>query len=364
MTILRRLLENFSGDEVIVMGRPPHPKFMLKGGLPPYPMVQIPSVSRLIRGQRYWRLLSVATGIFTGMRVIRQYRPRAIVAMYPDDGSLLTGYLLHRWSGLPLLPYFCDLYLEDYRTGWHGRLARWLQPRVFRSARSVMAATGGLQEYFIKRYGLSTLCLPACVNEPIPHAVATKNPATPLVIGYSGTINATRVGSLKALLQVIGGDEGYRLRYFTPHTPQEIESAGVWDRNCSAEYIPDGERLVEKLGECDLLFLPLTFEATENSIEQLSTCFATKTYEYFLSGRPVLLHCRSEFAMARFFHLWQCGLVVTTPGPEGLKRAIDHLTSNAEVCAQLTTNALRALVQFEGTLISNQLRKILTEVTI
>src|SRR5438093_5101491 len=101
--LLRRLLENFGGDEIVLLARNPNPHLRLDSGPLHYPAVTIASVRAGVRGDRYWRFLSLVPGIIAGIRAVRRHRPVAILAVFPDEIALLTGYILHRLTRLPLL---------------------------------------------------------------------------------------------------------------------------------------------------------------------------------------------------------------------------------------------------------------------
>jgi glycosyltransferase involved in cell wall biosynthesis len=361
--VLRRLLENFSDQEVVLMGRSPDRSLRFPASTLHYPVVRIPSLPGGIRGERYWRLLSVIPGLVAGRRAVRQYNPSALLVVYPDDIALLTGYWLHRISGLPLLAYFCDLYMEDLRSGWETALARWLQPRVFAAAARIVAVNQGMADYYRERYGVAPLCLPACINATIGGFRGVPDPGRPFVVGYSGNVNATRADSLRALVGAIGGDPAYAIRYFTPQKPDFLRAHGIWAENASRTFLSDESELVRQLSACDALFLPLTFAVAEHSRDQLATCFGIKAYEYFMSQRPVLLHCPGDYFIARFFRTWGCGLVVDDPSPAALAASLGSLRSDGSLRASLVQNALRAARQFEGKRIAREFRGALRDLT-
>ncbi len=361
--VIRRLLENFAAEEVVLIGGTPNRDMQLPSRPFQYPVIRIPSLPGGIKGERYWRLVAAIPGVLTGLRAVRRYRPEALLVVFPDESSLLTGYWLHRLTRLPLLAYFSDLYLEDRREGWQGVLARWLQPRVFAAASRIIAGNEGMESFYRSRYDFEPVRLPTCVNVPIPTFSPPPPPRRPLVVGYSGNINATRLSSMRALVRAIGSDPSYEVRYFTPQSRPFLEEQGLWTGNARASFVPDEAQLVVELAACDVLFLPLTFDVDEASFDQLSTCFGTKSYEYFLSQRPVLLHCPGDFFMARFFRQWECGLVVEDPSPKALLAALRRLQGDTALRERLVQNALRAAAHFDGRRIAATLRATLEEVT-
>lgn len=357
--VLRRLLENFASDEVVLLARNPNPHLQLESHPLHYPTVRIPALPSGMRGEHYWRFSAVLPGIIAGLREIRRRRPAAIMAVFPDEISLLTGYCLHRLTQVPLFAYFCDLYMEDRPGGWEGRLARWLQPRVFRAASRIIAVNEGMAGYYREHYGTNALCVPTCINVDIPRPNPVPSPGNPFVVGYSGTINSARISSLRALVRAIGNHAAYAIRYFTPQKPAFLRAYDLWTQNSEAAFVSGEAELIRRLSGCDALFLPLTFDVGENSRDQLATCFGIKSYEYFLSQRPVLLQCPGDYFIARFYRDWDCGMVVDDPGPEALVAALERLRSDGGLRTGFVHNALMAARQFEGPRVATILRAAL-----
>lgn len=360
--VLRRLLENFPADDVVLLARRPESGLRLESRPLPYRSVIIPALPAGIRGERFWRLASTIPGVVAGLGAVRRFRPTAILAVFPYESSLLLGYALHRLTGLPLLAYFCDLYLEDHRSGWEAWLARNLQPRVFRAAARVVAVNQGMVDFYRRRYDIDALCVPACINSPIPAPGQPVQAGHPFVIGYSGNVNATRLSSLRALAGAVGDNPAYAIRYFTPQTAGFLRSKGVWTANSTAMFVSDEGELIRHLAGCDALFLPLTFDVSEASRDQLATCFGIKSYEYFLSQRPVLLHTPGDYFIARFFRQWDCGLVVAEEGAEAIGSALDRLRSDPGLRHRLARNALEASRQFEGPRVASVLKAALARI--
>lgn len=362
--VVRRLLQNLRRDEAVILGRAPDPRMRLSEERLPVPEIRVRWFHVGLRGERFHAIAGVAPAVVQGVAAARRHGCGAILSVFPNDGSLLTGYLVHRLTGLPLLPYFCDLYMEDRRgDGWEGRLSRWLQPNVFRAATRLLAVNGGMAGFYRDHYGLDALVLPTCINQAIPGFQAPPAPGRPFRIAYSGNVNDTRVDSLRALVRAIGDDTGFSLTYFTSQTTEQLKALGVWSANARAEFEADETALVRRLAECDVLFLPLTFEVTAHSREQMATCFGIKAYEYFLAQRPVLVHCPGDYFLARFFRERRCGLVVEDPAPGALLAALERLRGDGALRADLSRGGLEAAGLFEGPKVADVLRATIATVT-
>lgn len=355
--VVRRLVENLKPEEIILLGRAPDRRAQLSQDRLHVPAIRVRWLAGGWSGERYSQVVGVIPAVMQGVLAARAAHVGAVIAVYPDPCSLLSGYLLHRVMGLPLIAYFCDLYMEDRQgAGWEARLARWLQPRVFQAATRIIAVNQGMVEYYRSRYGIEALHLPACINHAIPEFEPAPTPGRVFRIAYSGNINDTRIDSIRALVAAVGEDPSMAIHYFTPQTPDYLRTLGVWSRNATAEFIADEEALIKRLMECDALFLPLTFETGAHSRDQMATCFGIKSYEYFLARRPILVHVPGDYFLARFYRQWDCGVVVDDPSPQALLAGLNRIRGNPDLRNSLVRQGLVAARQFEGPRIAAALR--------
>lgn len=354
--VVRAFLENFKSDEVVLIGRPSGKKSAISNYKFHYPILKIPSPPVGTRGEQFWKFLSVFTGLITGFIAIRQYRPKAILAFYRDEGSLLLGYLLHKISGLEFYPYFCDLYLENYPSGIKHCFAEWLQKRVFNEATKVLTLTKPMGEHFKKKYSVESLVLQHCVNWEVPGPSELVVPSSPFKIGYLGGVNLDRIASLRLLAQATHNDPNFEICYFTPNLRGELERYGVLNENSRVAFIPEDEHLFEELSKCDTLFLPaMPISSNPEREEQLVTGFPTKALDYFLVQCPILVHSSPNYFISSFFREFQCGLVANGAA-DSILAALQELRKNLPLRQSLVMNGLSVLSQFHGPYIANQFR--------
>lgn len=358
--VVRKFLENFTTDEVALIGRPPGKLGNISNYAFEYPVYQIPTFSFETRGERLWRLLSVLPGIVRGLQVIKKFGPQAILAFYPDEGSLMTGYFLRGITRLPFYPYFCDLYLENYSSGISAKVARWLQPRVLKEADKTLVLTQGMADYFSNRYRVEPIVLRHCVNVPAPVLESLPEVSTPLRIGYLGNVNIDRLEYLRMLTAVINNNSNdFQLSYFTPQSRQILEKMGVLPPNSTVNFIPDDNLLLKELKSCDIFFLPIVPSCDSEREQQSVTGFPTKLLDYFLSQRPVLVHCPAAYYTALFCRKYGCGYVVDG-GADDVLSALRKLRDEKELRFDLVQNGLRAISIFDGVEIANRFRDLLT----
>lgn len=356
--VIRKFLENFERDEVVLIGRPVLKREKVENLQFNYPTLTIPTPPIGFRGERLWRLVSIFLGLFTGWFAIAKYRPKAILAFYRDESSLLTGYLLHKLSGLPLYSYFCDMYLENYPGGYYGKLAAWLQPRVFRESTRVIALTEAMREYYRQAYQVDALVLPHCNNDPvltIPYQVEVH---APFRIAYLGTVNMDRILSLQALCKAIDGREDYFLSYFTGSSTDYLARHGLLIQNSEIKFIPGAEQLLNELAACDLLFLPVMSTSEGQRELQIITGFPTKVIEYLLVQKPILVHSKSCYFVSEFFRKFGCGYI-TDGDFEEILRVLERIKNDGALRKQLVENTTAALEYFRGDTIADAFRMLM-----
>jgi glycosyltransferase involved in cell wall biosynthesis len=357
--VIRKFLENFRADEVVLIGRPAGKKGRISDNSFLHPAYIIPTPSVGTRGEKLWRLLSIFMGIFIGLRAIRVYQPRLILAFSPDESSLLTGYLLHRSSGLPLYPYFCDLYRENFPKGIYGMLAAWLQPRIFSSSQRVIVLTEAMKDYYKEKYQIDPVVLPHCNNQTVQKTSFEIKRTGPFKIGFLGNIDIDRIPSLRILCEAINENEKYFLTYYSPQSEDYLIQKGLKIPNSEITFISSNELLISELRKCDVLFLPVINSDDHQERElQAITGFPTKAIEYLICQKPILVHSKPNYFVTRFFRTNHCGFVVTGDKND-LYAALEELRYDANLRNDLVSNAFSIVsLYFNGAVIAERFRDL------
>jgi glycosyltransferase involved in cell wall biosynthesis len=271
---------------------------------------------------------------FYGVWRILRFRPSCIFTIYFNDIWIATAYLLSKATGLPLILYVHDPFLEpaEYAGGIRALFARWLEPRAIRRC-YLIALTESLGEHYQSRYGVPVVTLPNLARGDFfasaPHQ--TKEDCDgKLTIGFAGCIYDNNLALLQKLASVVRKDESLTLTLFTPLEQKTLEAFKLTGPRISYTFVKDANALIESLAACDLLYLPLCFTNTPSlPRESLQYVLPTKTVDYLLAGCPVLVHCPADFETARFFGTTGAGYVLSSDDEGDLHRCLIDLKSGA-----------------------------------
>jgi glycosyltransferase involved in cell wall biosynthesis len=99
------------------------------------------------------------------------------------------------------------------------------------------------------------------------------------------------------------------------------------------------EDVMAAQAEADVMVLPLAFQSS-NPVE-IETVFPTKLLEYFVSGRPILVHAPERSWASRDARANGWGDVVDVPDAAAVARAIDRLLADAKHAEALVAAARR-----------------------
>jgi glycosyltransferase involved in cell wall biosynthesis len=272
--------------------------------------------SRGDRVRRVTRYLDVPALLATGWWRIRSFEPDCLVHVVFEDRWILTAYLLSRATGTPLVIYAHDPYLELARKhgGLERRLAEWLEPRLMGHAH-VAALYGSLRDVYRERYGRDSVVVRnIAASKRRPRRAGGKR-----IIGFAGAIYDNNAELLEQLGRAVDADERLELRLWTSATPERLAALGLSGPRVSVRFESNYEKLLDALGGCDLLYLPLTFHDTPSMPRaSLEVVLPTKCVDYLLAGPDILVHAPADYEMSRFFEEHGAGHLLRDDGPRAL----------------------------------------------
>lgn len=271
---------------------------------------------------------------------IFRFRPDCIFAIYAQPHWITATWIASRITGVPLIYHIHDAFLEVDDRRQRSEIAKWLEKRTLTSAR-VLALDDTMAEHYERRYGIHCTVLRHIVrHEPFPAKLqsachgevavnglpaadgcAIPDPRRPITIGFAGAIYDSNSRQLAEMCRIVNDDPTLRLKIWTgsPYDSHSIRGPRV-----EVAFEADYERLLRHIASCDLLYLPLQFfKGTNMAANAMAFSLPTKSFDYALSGVPMLVHCPEEFALSRFFVRNRCGYVLNDPNTEAVRQWIE-----------------------------------------
>jgi hypothetical protein len=297
----------------------------------------IQAITSRIRILRFLDYATVPVLFFYGLWRILRFRPQCIFTVYFNDIWILTAYLLSKCTGLPLILYVHDPFLEpaEYAGGIRALVARWLEPRVIRSCYLVVLCES-LRRLYESRYGVTGVTLPSLAREDFfarPPRQIRKSHDHELTIGFAGCIYDNNLFLLQRLTSIVRQDASIALVLFTPLDQEALQAWELTGPRITNEFVRDARELIERLAACDLLYLPLCFTDTPSlPRDSLKYALPTKTLDYLAAGRPVLVHCPEDFETARFFAETGAGRVLPDEATDALHGCLLEFKANRGTC--------------------------------
>jgi len=92
--------------------------------------------------------------VFSGLRMVRKYRPDALWSTYPIATAHLIALTLHAATGLPWVADFRDSMTEEnYPRDWWSRQSYlWIERRIMRKASRLVFTAPATREMYLRRY--------------------------------------------------------------------------------------------------------------------------------------------------------------------------------------------------------------------
>jgi hypothetical protein len=253
------------------------------------------------------------------VRHIRRFRPDCLFAIYAQPHWILATWIASRLTGVPLIYHIHDAFLEVMESRKSSRFARWLERKTLTTSR-VLVLDEHMAEHYERRYGIKCTILRHVVRRaPLPERL--RGGAKELMIGFAGAIYDSNARQLAELCRLVGNDPSLRLKIRTGARAEALEPLGICGPRVEIGFAPDYNRLLHDLAECDLLYLPLSFfEGECAAAGAMELSLPTKSFDYLLTGTPILAHCPEHFSLAKFFKRFPCGYVLSDPRIEAVKK--------------------------------------------
>ena len=346
--ILYRLFNLFQNDSYIVLTTPFHIKFPSDFSLKlKLPCKYYYSVG-FYPGTHYTKWIAIKEWLLVPLMIIKclnTIRKENVnkILVHPITGTfLLTAYLAHKITKIPLYLYMFDLFEENKMIGLRRVLAGPIERLAMLSSSNIFVMSEGLQEHYLKKYNRRTVLLPHPIdlkdNVVRQKKKIVKSEAKYKILLTAGMIYGGHIDAIINLIRAIREMPDMEFHVYTRNTEEYLKRYGI--NGCNVVYCgyEDSENISIIQKKADILFLPMAFNSP-NYKEIIKTASPGKLPEYLVSGTPILVHAPPYAYISWYARKYGWGLMVDKPDPELLKEAILKLISDKKLQQDLIKNA-------------------------
>lgn len=259
---------------------------------------------------------------------------RNVLAVFPDLDFLLASLVVAKILNVPIFVYLHDCITETAIQVMDKTASRLAEKWVFAKAAKVYAMSVPMEEYYAAR-GLKTQALPHGVDPSLVRTPAPEPCAKRPRIGYAGAVYDTTgsgIQDLVAAKKLMGGSIELVFATSQQSVPY-LRMLGVLDSIDSVGTIAKHSEVIDFLTACDILFVPMSFEAS--NAKDLQTIFPTKVTDYWLAQKPIIVYGSKDYAFSGLAEKDGYAKVVTQRGPESIAAAIKEVCGSASLRMKL-----------------------------
>jgi hypothetical protein len=280
------------------------------------------------------RILSVKFLYRSFLRIAKEFRPDAVVSVFPSDRFALMGHQLSAALGVPHAVYFHNLWEEVFRHAavdpgfasdrYRLRLAGEWEGVIVKACSSRYALTEPMARFLSGKHGVPFLHVPHAFP-PAPqditgHGGREKRSALDLLL--PGSVYGMHVSSLRPLIELIGSRNDVRLTITTGQKRAYLSSIGVYGSpNVMVEHFPGEDSFARRMQAADGCAVCLAGEG--HSPEDVSVALPTRTVEALRFGKPLFVVAPEDCFLSRFVRKEEVGIAVSPGAPGEISAAMD-----------------------------------------
>ena len=294
-----------------------------------------------------------------GVSIIKREKVTGIL-IHPTSGNfLLTSYILHGLTGIPLYVYILDLYSAAQTYKIRKLVALGLEKTVMKVSKKVFVMSETLQNFYQRKYNVETVLL--------RHPIELPHDCTPISgnvsidrndkksIVFTGMIYEAQLDALQNLVSAVNGLSGVEFHIYSQRTIPKLIELGLAGRNVVHHGFVAPSETVSIQRRADILFLPMAFNSPYPDV--IKTASPGKLPEYLASGTAILVHAPEDAYISWYARKYGWGLVVDKPEPLLLKEAIRDLLNNGVITKLLIENAFNTVLMHEESKVSNAFKE-------
>jgi glycosyltransferase involved in cell wall biosynthesis len=279
------------------------------------------------------------------IKIIKTEKITHVIGVYPDLDFLEISRSASEVCGVKFYPYLHDTLAEGLSHKRYKNIAKVVQQNIFKTSHKIFVMSDGMKDLYKDKYDVETTPVLHSFSENVEEK-DLNNDTVEKSIFWGGAIYAINKETVKRVHSACKNLD-YTLTLSAANTPEKLANLGFENKNIKILPFLTREDYITTIGNQRALLLSIDWP-DESAVhkDELGTIFPTKTIEYLISGRPILVHCPEEYFLARFFKKYQCGIVLTERDPQKIKEHIESVLDDEEKLKVMVANAYKASKQF------------------
>jgi glycosyltransferase involved in cell wall biosynthesis len=259
-----------------------------------------------------------------------KYKNAAIFSIFYDRCWVLSGYLTAKILRRKYIVYCHDPFSEKYlnKKGPLWSVALKIERMVLTDKNTIVFCLYESMKGLYAKYTEATV-LPHIAEECKIHTgkiiESTNNKFT---IGFAGSIYSNNDECIEVLLTEVKRLDNIRVKFYGNYSDELRKRLSVIFP-VEFNFKKNHDELIQELQGCDLLYLPLNFKASlDMPRECLQYVLPTKSIDYLITGKKILVHSPADYEVSRFFKQWDCGIVLNSIEDGHLGKYITDIINN------------------------------------
>jgi len=259
-----------------------------------------------------------------------KFRNAAIFTIFYDRCWVLSAYLSSKILRKKLIVYchdpFSEKYLNSKGSIWRASLK--IERLVLSDKNTTVFCLNEGMKRLYEKYTEATV-LPhiaefaKSVSEEIQETHNDK-----FTIGFAGSIYSNNDECIEALLTEVKQLGNIRVKFYGNYS-EDLKKRLTDMFPVEFDFKKNYDELIQALQSCDLLYLPLNFKASPDMPREcLQYVLPTKSIDFLITGKKILIHCPADYELSRFFKKWDCGYVLNSIEVGSLGKCITNIINN------------------------------------
>jgi glycosyltransferase involved in cell wall biosynthesis len=278
------------------------------------------------------------------IKLIKKEKITHVVGVYPDLDFLEIARSASEICGVKFYAYLHDTLAEGLSHKRYNNVVKVVQQKIFDTSHKIFVMSEGMKDLYKNKYNVETIPLLHSFSEEVEEKKLNNN--IEKSIFWGGSIYSINKETVKRI-HLACTDLDYTLTLSAANTYDKLNKLGFVNNNIKILPFLSREDYITILENQKALLLSIDW--SEESVvhkDELGTIFPTKTIEYLISGRPIIVHCPEEYFLAKFFKKNKCGIVLTDRNPKLIKEQIEAVFSDEKILQEMVSNAYKASKQF------------------